>query len=124
MATSAGRSSERTKPVLVRPAGSVTIHHARVLHGSALNTSTRDRRILFYEMMAADAVPIAGTPGSATTWEELEARILCGRQTNEPRLRDVPVRLPYPQPPTTGSIYEVQKAMGKRSFGVAEPAAS
>ena len=71
-----------------------------------------------------DAVPIAGTPGSATTWEELEARILCGKQTNEPRLVAVPVRLPYPEPPTTGSIYEVQKALGRRSFGVAEPAAA
>lgn len=109
---------------LMGPAGSVTIHHARVLHGSALNTSSRDRRVLFYEMMAADAVPIAGTPGSATTWEELNERIICGSQPNEPRLAAVPVRLPYPQPPTTGSIYEVQKAMGKRSFGLAEPAAS
>jgi ectoine hydroxylase-related dioxygenase (phytanoyl-CoA dioxygenase family) len=109
---------------LMGPAGSVTIHHARVLHGSALNTSTRDRRILFYEMMAADAVPITGSAGAAKTWEELEARILCGRQPNEPRLEAVPVRLPYPEPPTTGSIYEVQKAMGKRSFGTAEPAAS
>ncbi len=118
----AGVDMGRAVP-LMGPAGSVTIHHARVLHGSGLNTSSKDRRILFYEMMAADAVPIAGTPGSATSWEELEARILCGRQTIEPRLRDVPVRLPYPQPPTTGSIYEVQKAMGKRSFGVAEPAA-
>lgn len=119
----AGIDISRAVP-LMGPAGSITIHHARVLHGSALNASTKDRRILFYEMMAADAVPIAGTPGSAMSWEELEARVLCGGQTNEPRLKEVPVRLPYPQPPKTGSIYEVQKAMGKRNFGVAEPAAS
>jgi ectoine hydroxylase-related dioxygenase (phytanoyl-CoA dioxygenase family) len=119
----AGIDMARAVP-LMGGAGSVTIHHARLLHGSALNTSASDRRILFYEMMAADAVPIAGSAGAAMTWEELEARMLCGKQTNEPRLKEVPVRLPYPQPPTTGSIYEVQKAMGRRSFGVAEPAAS
>ena len=119
----AGIDMGRAVP-LMGPAGSVTIHHARVLHGSALNTSTKDRRILFYEMMAADALPIIGSAGAATGWQELEARMLCGKQPNEARLEAVPVRLPYPEPPTTGSIYEVQKAMGKRSFGTAEPAAS
>ena len=38
---------------LTGPAGTITIHHARTLHGSALNRSTRDRQMLFYEMMAA-----------------------------------------------------------------------
>ena len=30
---------------LAGPAGSVSIHHARIVHGSALNTSDRDRRV-------------------------------------------------------------------------------
>ena len=36
---------------LMGPAGSISIHHARTVHGSALNTSQRDRRIIFFEMM-------------------------------------------------------------------------
>ena len=37
---------------LTGPAGSVSIHHGRIVHGSALNTSDRARRILFFEMRA------------------------------------------------------------------------
>jgi ectoine hydroxylase-related dioxygenase (phytanoyl-CoA dioxygenase family) len=104
---------------LMGPAGSVSIHHARVVHGSALNTSTRDRRILFYEMMAADAFPIFGDSVIPKSLAEFDDKLLCGQGTIEPRLAPVPVRVPLPPPPTTGSIYEVQKAMGKRSFEVA-----
>jgi phytanoyl-CoA hydroxylase len=35
-------------------AGSMSFHHVRALHGSALNTSDRDRNLLLYEIMAAD----------------------------------------------------------------------
>ncbi len=105
---------------LMGPAGSVSIHHARAVHGSALNTSTRDRRILFYEMMAADAFPIFGDDWIPETLAEFDAKLLCGESTITPRLAPVPVRVPLPRPPTTGSIYEVQKAMGKRSFKIAD----
>ena len=104
---------------LMGPAGSISIHHARVLHGSALNTSTRDRRIIFYEMMAADAFPIVGGRGGFQDWEEFQGRMVCGTPTLEPRLVPAPVRASYPEAPTQGSIYEVQKSMGKRSFEVA-----
>lgn len=103
---------------LMGPAGSISIHHGRVLHGSALNKSTRDRRIVFFEMMAADAFPIFGQQPHPASLEEFDARMLCGAPTLEPRLAQVPVRVPMPKPPTTGSIYEIQKAMGKRSFEV------
>ena len=46
---------------LTAPAGSITIHHARLVHGSAVNRSARQRRILFFEYAAADAWPLAGT---------------------------------------------------------------
>jgi ectoine hydroxylase-related dioxygenase (phytanoyl-CoA dioxygenase family) len=104
---------------LMGPAGSISIHHARIVHGSALNTSTKDRRIIFYEMMAADAFPIMGDSWIPETIEEFDTKLLCGHGTLEPRLKSVPVRVPLPVPPTQGSIYEVQKAMGKRSFEVA-----
>jgi ectoine hydroxylase-related dioxygenase (phytanoyl-CoA dioxygenase family) len=101
---------------LTGPAGSISIHHGRIVHGSALNTSDRARRILFYEMMAADAFPIMG---SMTKWagiEDYDTRMLCGQSTKNPRLKDIPVRIPQPQPDVPISIYEIQKGMKKRAF--------
>ncbi len=105
---------------LTGPAGSISIHHGRIVHGSAVNTSDRARRILFYEMMAADAFPIMG---SLTKWdgiEDYDSRLLCGKPTLNPRLKDIPVRIPQPPPATGGSIYEVQKNLASRAFGTAE----
>jgi Phytanoyl-CoA dioxygenase (PhyH). len=45
---------------LTGKAGSMTVHHARTLHGSAPNQSDRPRLILFYEIAKADAWPILG----------------------------------------------------------------
>ena len=98
------------------PAGSISIHHGRIVHGSALNTSDRSRRILFFEMMAADAFPIMG---SMTNWagiEDYDTRMLCGETTLTPRLKDIPIRIPQPQPDVPISIYEIQKGMKSRSF--------
>ncbi|MEM6387265.1 MAG: phytanoyl-CoA dioxygenase family protein [Pseudomonadota bacterium] len=101
---------------LTGPAGSISIHHGRIVHGSALNTSDRSRRILFYEMMAADAFPIMG---SMTKWDGIEdynTRMLCGTPTLTPRLKDIPIRIPQPQPDVPISIYEIQKGLKKRAF--------
>ena len=98
------------------PAGSISIHHGRIVHGSALNTSNRSRRILFYEMMAADAFPIMG---SMTKWDGIEdynTRMLCGQPTVTPRLKDIPIRIPQPQPDVPISIYEIQKGLKDRAF--------
>jgi ectoine hydroxylase-related dioxygenase (phytanoyl-CoA dioxygenase family) len=98
------------------PAGSISIHHGRIVHGSALNTSNRSRRILFYEMMAADAFPIMG---SMTKWDGIEdynTRMLCGEPTVTPRLKDIPIRIPQPQPDVPISIYEIQKGLKDRAF--------
>lgn len=98
------------------PAGSISIHHGRIVHGSALNTSDHPRRILFYEMMAADAFPIMG---SMTMWDGIEdynRRILCGNPTITPRLKDIPIRIPQPQPDVPISIYEIQKGLKTRAF--------
>ena len=105
---------------LMGPAGSISIHHGRILHGSALNRSDKARRILFYEMMAADAFPIMG---SMTNWsgiEDYNTRMLCGETTIEPRLKDIPIRIPQPQPDVPISIYEIQKGMKNRAFETIE----
>lgn len=99
-------------------AGSVSIHHGRVVHGSALNVSDRDRRILFFEMMAADAFPIMGSMTSFGSLEEYNKLMLCGEPTIEPRLQPIHVRIPLPQPEARGSIYEIQKGLKNRGFGI------
>ena len=103
---------------LTGPAGSVSIHHGRALHGSALNMSDRDRRILFYEMIAADAFPVMGSMTGFATLDEYDDRMLCGDPTIEPRLSDWPVRIPLPQPSDRGSIYEIQKGLQHRGFSI------
>ena len=106
---------------LLGSAGSISIHHGRIVHGSALNTSDRARRILFFEMMAADAFPIMG---SMTHWDGIEdynTRMLCGEPTLHPRLKDIPVRIPQPQPTVPISIYEIQKGLKNRAFETIKP---
>jgi len=108
--------AEADAVALTGPAGSISIHHGRILHGSALNRSDQDRRLLFYEMMAADAFPIMG---SMTNWfgiEDYNTRLLCGEATLAPRLKDIPIRIPEPQPDKRGSIYEIQGGLNNRSF--------
>ena len=105
---------------LTGPAGSISIHHGRIVHGSALNTSDRARRILFCEMMAADAFPIMG---SMTKWagiEDYDTRMLCGEPTLQPRPKDIPIRIPQPQPDVPISIYEIQKGLKTRAFETAK----
>ena len=95
---------------LTGPAGSISIHHGRIVHGSALNTSDRDRRLLFYEMMAADAFPVMGAMTKFDSIEDYNSRMLCGEPTlNATTVETVPVRIPQPQPDKNRSIYEIQK---------------
>jgi len=101
---------------LTAPAGSISIHHARIVHGSAPNRSPRDRGVIFYEMMAADAFPIFGSMTTSPSLEEYDSRMLCGSPTKEPRLAPVPVRVPQPQPEKNRSIYEVQTQLKKKVF--------
>jgi len=101
---------------LTGPAGSISLHHVRAVHGSAPNLSPRDRRMLFLEITAADAFPVQGSMSSFEGLAEYDRRLLCGTPTITPRVAEVPVRLPQPQPPTVGSIYEIQKAMTARNF--------
>lgn len=97
-------------------AGSISLHHVRAVHGSTVNRSDRDRRMLFYELSAADAFPLCGSTSPYESLKEYDSRLLCGAPTLTPRLAEVPVRIPQPQPATVGSIYEIQKALRARNF--------
>ncbi len=102
---------------LIGPAGSITIHHVRMVHGSEPNMSAHDRRLLLHGYAAADAWPLV-----AYTFPDFaahEANMLRGSSTLEPRLANVPVRMPYPPAPSQGSIFENQREVRGRSFGAA-----
>ena len=108
---------------LTGKAGSMTVHHARTLHGSAPNTSDRARLICFYELRAADAWPLVGSgsymsyPDDAKRrcWEEISGAMVIGEPTTEPRMEPCPVRLPFPPAPDASSIFKTQKTGGAKS---------
>ncbi|HET7730702.1 MAG TPA: phytanoyl-CoA dioxygenase family protein [Usitatibacter sp.] len=97
---------------LTGKAGMVTFHHARAVHGSALNRSKRSRRLLLLQYAAVDAWPILGVP----SLDKFNAGIVRGEPTLEPRMVAVPIRIPLPMSPTTGSLYEQQRIMANRHF--------
>ena len=102
---------ERAVPCMGR-AGSMSFHHVRALHGSALNTSDRPRNLLLYEVAASDAWPLNGVKD----FDEFNSRILSGDVVTTPRLTNVPVRMPLPPAKRQGSIYETQSASKKSYF--------
>jgi phytanoyl-CoA hydroxylase len=97
---------------LMGPAGSMTIHHARLVHGSALNKSNRQRRLLLHEYTAADAWPLMGV----ANFDDFNDRMVLGEPSVEPRIVPAPVRMPLPAAEHQGSIYENQRATGRRFF--------
>ena len=100
---------------LTGPAGSITVHHARVIHGSAPNRSRRPRRLLLHQYRAADAWPLLGLQ-RGMDWDAYNALLITGEPSLEPRMELVPVRLPLPPADHQGSIYENQRALGRRYF--------
>ncbi len=106
---------------LTGKAGSMTVHHVRALHGSAPNRSDRDRLICFYECVAADAWPLAGAASyihrlsQAEIFHDLKNRTIIGEPCLTPRVENVPVRLPLPPAPDSGSLFKTQKSGGAKS---------
>ena len=99
-------------------AGSMSIHHARSLHGSAQNVSSKPRRLLLFEYTAADAFPLSGV----SDFDDFNSRIVLGEPTVMPRIRPAPVRMPLPPARAQGSIYENQRGAKVRYFGTREAA--
>jgi phytanoyl-CoA hydroxylase len=97
---------------LMGPAGSMTIHHARLVHGSALNRSNRQRRLLLHEYTAADAWPLMGI----SDFDDFNDRMVMGVPSVEPRIVAAPVRMPLPAADHQGSIYENQRSAARRYF--------
>jgi phytanoyl-CoA hydroxylase len=91
-------------------AGAITIHHVRLLHGSAPNRSGSPRRLFLIEYVAADAWPLVGSD-----WSQLQDRQLRGETNPVPRMEPIPVRIPLPPGDRSGSIYELQANEPRRS---------
>jgi ectoine hydroxylase-related dioxygenase (phytanoyl-CoA dioxygenase family) len=113
---------ERDRVVtLTGRAGSMTVHHVRILHGSAPNQSDRARLICFYECAAADAWPLAGSSTAVAgmdqqqVWDWIRSRTYYGEATTSPRLTNVPVTVPLPPAPDSSSIFKIQKSAGAKS---------
>ena len=105
------------------PAGSITIHHVRTVHGSTENRSDTPRRLLIYSFTATDAWPLLGLGDhGAPDIAAFDARIVRGEPTLAPRVVQAPVRIPLPPAEHDGSIYESQKPVEGRSFGAARAA--
>lgn len=104
---------------LIGPAGTVTIHHARLLHGSAHNRSAHSRRFLLQAYAAVDAWPLTGLRGGLDAFNDL---IVKGEPTLQPRVVPAPVRIPLPlrADVIVGSIYDNQSVLQNRYFDAPE----
>jgi phytanoyl-CoA hydroxylase len=102
---------------LVGTAGSITIHHARIVHGSGYNRSDADRRFMLMQFRSGDAWPLSWCQlDGAKSIEEFNSMIVAGEPTITPRVTNVPVRIPWPRQEKTGSIYENQSVLREKYF--------
>lgn len=113
-AVTSGIDFSAARPAL-GPAGSISVHHVRAVHGSAPNVSDRARRLFLLQYRSADAWPLVPTTfvGGAVSWEEFQQAPLVTGETDPivPRMTPVPVRIPLPGPAYSGSIYEKQRGL-------------
>src|SRR5437867_10985889 len=98
-------------PVSVR-AGGITLHHTRMLHASAPNTSSQPRRLLLLQLAAVDAWPVMGAADLA----QFDSWVLRGQPTTRYRVAEMDIRIPLPKHERQGSIYEIQTAFRPKLF--------
>lgn len=103
-------------------AGACSFHHVRTVHASGKNTSGKNRRLMLFQIAAADAWDIRGMDRIGS-WENYVDTIIAGEPTVEPRVVPTPIRLPYPAPLKSGSIYESQSLVRNKYFNDDQSAA-
>jgi ectoine hydroxylase-related dioxygenase (phytanoyl-CoA dioxygenase family) len=101
----------RAMPVTVR-AGGITLHHTRMLHASAPNTSSQPRRLLLLQLAAVDAWPVMGVSDLA----QFDSWVLRGQPTSRYRVKEMDIRIPLPKHERQGSIYEIQTLFRPKLF--------
>jgi ectoine hydroxylase-related dioxygenase (phytanoyl-CoA dioxygenase family) len=90
--------------LLALPAGSIHVHHYRLVHGSAPNLSARPRRLLINAYRAADAIPL--TPDSQHSPHY--GRLVRGQEARVVRRQAGEIRMPPDFSRGYTSIYELQ----------------
>ena len=88
------------------PAGSVTIHNCRIIHGSMRNESGAGRPLLLYAYSAADAFPYTANPLSSPDYS---GRILRGKPARWARHDPRPCLVPPDWSGGYTSIYALQQ---------------
>jgi ectoine hydroxylase-related dioxygenase (phytanoyl-CoA dioxygenase family) len=104
------RLDRKDAPLLALPAGSIHIHHYRLVHWSAPNTSTAERRLLINAYTAADAVSLVPD----TTHSPLFARLIRGEAPRVARRTSGDMPLPPDFSRGYTSIYELQRQTAMR----------
>jgi ectoine hydroxylase-related dioxygenase (phytanoyl-CoA dioxygenase family) len=99
------RLDARDAHLLALPAGSIHIHHYRLIHWSAPNTSPTERRLLINSYSAADAIPLV--PDSSRS--PLYGAIVRGGPPRVVRRQAGEIRLPPDFSRGYTSIYELQR---------------
>ena len=107
---------------LTGPPGTMTLHHVRMVHGSDLNRSAVPRRLLLQGYFAADSWPLLGFI-AGDDLESFNAKVVRGEPTLRPRMEELPIRMPLPEAPHQGSIYENQTTLAHRYFDKIEEVA-
>lgn len=91
-------------------AGDISIHHVKLVHGSAPNRSARQRRLLLFQYAAVDAWPLLPLLGI----DAFNAAIVRGSPAAQFRMTADAVRIPLPEPASVGSIFEIQQSAHER----------
>jgi phytanoyl-CoA hydroxylase len=106
-----GVDTTKAVPVTVK-AGGISLHHCRMLHASATNTSSSPRRLFLLQLAAVDAWPMLGV----SDMEQFDSWVLRGQPTRQFRVKDMDIRVPLPKHERQGSIYEIQTKFKRKEF--------
>jgi hypothetical protein len=97
---------------MVGPAGSVTIHNCRTLHGSPANTSDRGRPLLLYTLSSADAFPYTPNPIPS---KKYGAAIIRGKPARYAHIDPEPCEVPPDWSRGYTSIFALQQQENSRT---------
>lgn len=105
-----GRIASDKAVYLSGPAGSLTIHHCRTVHGSAVNDSPADRPLLLATLASSDAMAYTGNPIKS----RYEHAHICGRPARWAHHDPRPCLLPPAWSGGYRSIFALQQQDGSK----------
>jgi len=101
---------------MVGPAGSVTLHNCRTVHGSPVNTSDKGRPLLLYVLSSADAFPYTANPIPSRNYEGAMIR---GERARYAHLDPEPCEVPPDWSRGYTSIFALQQREDAREAATA-----